>query len=255
MRRVCWAGLMSVVVAVAVPAAWGDPPPTTGPVAVDGGSPKAAVKSFVSAQIKGDGPAIRAVLLTTNPTEERMAGAIADLAVAIADLDRAMVAKFGAAQTEPLMGDPADALRANMDKLDKATEKVTGDTATVTSLAEPPPPGADQPAGNAPTPATPSPQESMMLKKVNGQWRVSVTDLSKGNSAADVEKTLGSVDTAVAGYRSVLADLNAGKLASVDAVAAELNAKMTAGGVAPPGTPAAPGGTTPAQPITPAPAK
>ncbi len=84
----------------------------------------------------------------------------------------------------------------------------------------------------------------MLLKKVGGQWKVSVSDLSKGSSSENVQKTLASVDTAVAGYKSVLADLNAGKLPTVEAVGAELNAKMTAGGVTPPaagaaGTPAA----------------
>ena len=194
------------------------------------GSPKAAVKAFVTAQINGDGKAIRDTLLTTNPTEERMAGAIADLAVAIADLNRAMTAKFGAGPTQQLMGDPADALRANMEKLDKATEQVNGDTATVISAPEAPPGAApaSMPAGGG------SPQESMMLKKVGGQWKVSVSDLAKGSNDENVQKTLGSVDTAVAGYRSVLADVDAGKLTSVDAVAAELNAKMTGGGATPP---------------------
>jgi hypothetical protein len=197
----------------------------------DLGSPKAAVKAFVTAQIDGDGKAIRDTLLATNPTEERMAGAIADLAVAIADLNRAMTAKFGASPTQQLMGDPADALRANMDKLDKATEQVNGDTATVVSPPDPAAVPTSAPAGA-------SPQDSMMLRKVDGQWKVSVSDLAKGSNDENVQRTLASVDTAVAGYRSVLADVNAGKLTSVDAVAAELNAKMSANGATPP--PAAP---------------
>ncbi len=242
MRRVRLLGLMSAVVATAVPLALAQSTqPATAPSAGGEPSPKAAVKAFVSAQIKGDGPAIRAVLLTTSPTEERMAGAIADLAVAIADLDKAMIAKFGAAQTEPLMGDPADALKANMDKLEKATERVTGDTATVTSAPDAPPGGA--------APGGPSPQDAMTLKRVDAQWKVSVADLSKGSATADVEKTLGSVDTAVAGYRSVLSDLTGGKLTTVDAVAAALNAKLAPAGAG------APAGAAPMQPITPAPAK
>ena len=201
---------------------------TTQPAAptADLGSPKAAVRAFVTAQINGDGKGIRDTLLATTPTEERMAGAIADLAVAIADLNRAMTAKFGASPTQQLMGDPADALRANLDKLDKATEQVNGDTATVVS---PPDPAA----GPTSAPAGASPQDSMMLRKVGGQWKVSVSDLAKGSNDENVQRTLGSVDTAVAAYRSVLADVNAGKLTSVDAVAAELNAKMGANSATP----------------------
>ncbi len=245
--------------------------PAAPPGAVDTASPKAAVKSFVTAQIKGDGPAIRDVLLATTPTEQRMAGAIADLAVSIADLDHALVTKFGQPAVEPLMGDPQDALRANLDKLDRATERVTGDTATVTSSpdtagAAPPatggpnnattPTGAVSPPGSPTAPvstgdAGASPQDSMTLHKVGGQWKVSVTDLAKGSSPENVQKTLASVDTAVAGYQSVLADLNAGKLTTVDAVGAELNAKMTAGGVAPPAAAGAAGAPPAVPPVPP----
>ncbi len=237
--------LVVAAVTGVVPAAFGQ---TTQPVATAGtadlGSPKAAVKTFVTAQINGDGKTIRESLLTTTPTEERMAGAIADLSVAIAELDRAMVAKFGPAPTQQLMGDPADALQANLSKLDRAKETITGDAATVVSPPELPPPGAPTPPPTtAPTPDNPtgSPQESMLLKKIGNQWKLSVSDLAKGSNDENIRKTLASVDTAVAGYRSVLSDLNTGKLISVDAVAAELNAKMAPNGATPPAA-----GTTPA---------
>ena len=261
------AAAAATILAAVVPAARGQAtqPTVVGtPAAVDTGSPKAAVRSFVTAQIKGDGRAIRDVLLTTNPTEERMAGGIADLAVAIADLDRAMVAKFGPGPTEQLMGDPNDALKANVDRLDRANEAINGETATVTSPPDAAAPAAGAPAGTSPpgTPAQaadgPSPQESMMLRKVNGQWKVSVSDLAKGSSNENIEKTLASVDTAVAGYKSVLADLNAGKLSTVEAVQTELNQKMMGTGAMPPGAPggsAPTGATPPGVPATMPPAK
>ena len=223
-------------------------------VAVDTNSPKAAVKSFVEAEIKGDGKAIRDVLLTSSPTEERMATGIADLAVAIAELNRTMVAKFGPEKTEPIMGDKDAVLADVMAKLDKATEKVTGDAATVTSAPDATMPMATGTAGGTAGGATPpgappaaggggpSPQDTMALKKVGGQWKLSVADMAKGSSDADVQKTLSSVDAAVAGYKSVLADLTGGKLTTAEAVDAELRAKLSsqpggeggpAGGAAP----------------------
>ena len=219
------------------PAATSQPAAVNTPAVVDTNSPKAAVKTFVAAEIKGDGKAIRDVLMANTPTEQRMAGAIADLAVAIADLDRAMIAKFGAAQTEPLMGDKEAALAEVTAKVDRSTESVNGETATVTSPADPTPDnGPDKTAGGYPPPGAASPQDTMLLKKVAGQWKVSVSDMAKGSSEENVQRTLASVDTAVAGYRSVLADLNAGKLPTVDSVAAALNAKMIpAGGGGGPG--------------------
>jgi hypothetical protein len=242
--RHAFGGVAALLVAALASSAHGQS--TTQPTAASaaGATPKAAVKAFVTAEIKGDSAAIKQVLLTTTPTEQRMAGAIADLAVAIADLDQAMVAKFGASATEPLMGN-RDAILADISaKLDKATESVHGDTATVTSSpdAAGPIPGAAAPTDPA-TGGGPSPQDVMTLKRVDGQWKVSVSDLAKGSSSENVERTLSSVDAGIAGYRSVLADLNAGKLTSVDAVAAALNAKMMGTGAMPP--PGAPGVTPP----------
>jgi hypothetical protein len=138
------------------------------------------------------------------------------------------------------MGDPADAMRANLEKLDKATAKVTGDTATVTSSADPAPGAAGPgPGGEG------SPQDSMSLRRVDGRWKVSVSDLAKGRSSTDVETTLTSIDTAVAAYRSVLDDLNGGKLTSVDAVASALDTKLA------PAKAAAGATTAPVSPVLP----
>ena len=246
--RLAAAALAAVVALPALPARAapttqpnGQPAALSTPTDVDTNSPKAAVKTYVSAEIKGDGKAIRDVLLAKTPTEQRMAGGIADLAVAIADLDRAMITKFGAAQTEPVMGDKDAVLSDVMAKLDKATQTVHGDTATVTSQPDPTPPGAagatGATAGATGDDSGPSPQDTMTLMKVDGQWKVSVADMAKGSSDENVQKTLASVDAAVAGYRSVLSDLNAGKLASPDDVGKALKAKlMTPMGGGTPGT-------------------
>lgn len=245
-RRV--AGISTVALALAVgasvaPAQTSQPAggavpttPTTQPgssVVVDLTSPKAAVKTLASAQVAGDAGAMKQALLATGPDEERMMSAMVDLAVAIADFDRAMIAKFGPAETMKVMGDPGEILTDNLDGIDHATEQVTGDQATLSS--------------------NPTAQGKMALKRVDGKWRVYVGDLAKAGSPDDVRRTLESANKGATAYRELMADVTAGKLATADAARSALVAKMSAmsGGQPPqqsPGTPPVPAGTGGATP-------
>ncbi len=207
-------------------------PPTTptsqpsGTVTVDLSSPKAAVKTLAAAQVAGDQSAMKAVLLSDGANEQRMCTAMTEMAASIADFDRGLIGKFGPAETMKVMGDPAEILKENLDGIDHATEKVDGETATLSS--------------------NPSPQGTMTLKRVGGQWRVMVGDLAKAGSAEDVQKTLESAEKGTAAYRDLLAEVNAGKFATAEDARTALTAKMMAltGAAAPPAGVTGPGPAT-----------
>ena len=206
-------------------------------VTVDLSSPKAAVKTLASAQVAGDEKAMRAALIATGETEEKMSSAMVELAVALADFDKAMVARYGPAETVKIMGDPGENLKEILDVIDRATEKVDGEQATLMS--------------------NPSAQGTMALKRVNGQWRVVVADLAKAGSPDDVRRTLESETKGAATFRDLTADVTSGKLPTADAAGQAMKMRMTAmnagqqppaaGGppAAVPGTPGTPGAVPP----------
>jgi hypothetical protein len=132
--------------------------------------------------------------------EERMVNAMTDEAAAIAQFNRAMITHFGQEQAaKALGGDPAEQLKQSMHNIDAATERVDGDTATIST----------------------GPTETMTLKRANNAWRVSVAALSPGTTPAAVDERIAVVANQMKAMHDVTTGINAGKYATAaDAVAA-----------------------------------
>lgn len=196
--------LISIVAgAILAPIALAAPPSTTASgeaATLDTATPKGALKSLAVAMDAGDAPAIRALLLTSTPSEEKMAATMADVAASISALNRAVLTRFGHDQAvAALGGDPSEMLKQSLSTIDAASERLEGDSATVS------------------TPAS----ESMMLRKQNGAWRILVSDLSKGSTPAAVDERVAMLSTQMKAMRDVTAGVVAGKYTSAaDAVAA-----------------------------------
>ncbi len=208
-------------------------------------SPKSTIKSLVTAMSTGDAAAMRDLLYANTASDQKLVAAMTDTAVAVAELNRGMAAKFGAEQAKAVMGDPADVVKQTVDSLDKAQEQVDGDSAKVVT-------------GN-------TAQGTMSLKKIDGKWKVDVAAYVAGKSPEQVDQTLGSVNHGIGVFKELLADVNAGKFKTAEEAKAAMSEKLsppsTSSPTTPqltptPGTPSpvTPSPTTPGQP-SPAPIK
>jgi hypothetical protein len=172
----------------------------------DAGSPKAAIMEYSKALNAGDGNAMHALLLTTNPTDERMANAMVDYAVALSDLSKKMVAKYGAESAHAAIGDPDVMARTAEETIGRSTESVNGDTAVVS--------------------VNKSAQGQMTLKKVDGKWKICVAEMARDQDPANVQKTLDAVDKGNSIIKQMSAEVEAGKYPTAEAAKSALNEKI-----------------------------
>ena len=211
-----WTSILAVtLIAPAAAVAQATQPASAAAVAVDTTTPKGALKSLAVAMDAGNAPAIRSLLLTTNASEEKMVGAMADVAANIAAMNKAITTRFGQEQAkQALGGDPAEMLKQSMLTIDAATEKVDGDTAIV---------------------STPS-QESMTLKKVGSGWKISVADLSRGSTPAAVDERVAALSAQMKAMQEVTAGVAAGKYATANDAVAAIRTRLGGPAQPPPAT-------------------
>jgi len=133
-------------------------------------TPKGALKVLASALRDGDADRIREVMYATTPAEKRMVAAMADMAAAMARLQKAAVKAFGEEGAKEIVGDTQTTDAQGRARIDAADVRLAGDTATVTV-----PEGEDAP---------------VVLKRVGGQWKVPMSELSKNAEAAALEERL-----------------------------------------------------------------
>src|SRR5687767_15714353 len=91
-------------------------------------------------------------LFRSSPAETRMVGSMADMARAMAQLQKAAVKAFGDEGAKEIVGDTQATDADGRARIDAADVRVTGDTATVIV-----PEGEDAP---------------VVLKRVGGHWKV-----------------------------------------------------------------------------------
>src|SRR6185503_3243375 len=103
-------------------------------------------------------------------SETRMVAAMADMAAAMAQLQKASVKAFGEEGAKEIVGDTQTTDAQGRARIDAADVRLAGDTATVTV-----PEGEDAP---------------VVLKRVGGQWKVPMSELSKNAEAAALEERL-----------------------------------------------------------------
>ncbi|HEY2589746.1 MAG TPA: hypothetical protein VGI81_28640 [Tepidisphaeraceae bacterium] len=132
---------------------------TTAPAVADPPSPKAALRELNVAMRDGDVATIQRMFLATTPAERKMVAADAQMAAALADLRRAAVAAYGDAPAKTVTGDTVAGAAESLVRIDTAEVTINGDTATINYRDE-----RDGP---------------FVLKKVDGEWKVPVSELGK----------------------------------------------------------------------------
>ena len=182
--------------------------PLLAQTAPDTSTPKAALKSFTESIRAADTPKVRACLHATTPLEEKMADATAEVATSLARLRLTAVEKFGEAGGTTFQSSvPTE---EDVKRIDAASEKIEGDSATVDVTGNP--------AGPA----------QMRMVKVAGAWKISIAHMVKGQSASQLESDLGRMATTTRLVNETTEEIKAGKHANDKAAYEALKAKMVA---------------------------
>jgi hypothetical protein len=151
---------------------------TSRPNPADPASPRGALESLVGAMQAGDATKIKSLIATTNPTEDKMVDAMANMSVSQKKFRTAAQTAYGDSAKE-LTGDTEAGTAAGLAKIDAAPEKIDGDTATVD------PSGGD--ANTAPGQPTPPP---LTLKNNNGHWEIPIGELARGVDQNTIQQRL-----------------------------------------------------------------
>lgn len=140
----------------------------------DASTPKGALKLLATALRDGDAEKIRQVMDATTAAETRMVAAMADMAKAMADLQKAAVKAFGAEGAKEIVGDTGATDADARARIDAADVRVQGETASVVVADD----------GEAP----------VVLRRVRGQWKVPVAELSRGADESALDERLAELN-------------------------------------------------------------
>ena len=157
-------------------------------------TPKGALKLLAVALREGDPDRIRQVMYAANPTEARMVAAMADMAKAMASLQKAAVKAFGKDAAREVVGDTDATDSESKARIDAAEVKIQGDTATVTMED-----GEEAP---------------VVLKRVDGRWRLPMAELSRGADLTALEERLAGLAQQAKLVRELADEVAAKKYAS-----------------------------------------
>lgn len=202
---------------------------STQSAALEPTTPKGALKALALAMDHGDADAIRHLMDASTPLQSRMVEVTSEMAAVMADLNRAMAAQFGAAQTQAVLNVSPEQLKQSFTDIDAASETITGDTATV-SIA-------------------PTDRGTMALHRVNGTWKVSLQKRLDQLTPQQVDEDVAMLSSQIEGMRQVIAAVRAGKYATAADAGAALHARMGAASAGPQG--AGPQGRPASQPSSP----
>jgi hypothetical protein len=177
-----------------------------------------ALKALAKALQEGDRDGLRRAMFAANATERKMLDAMAGMAAQIAELHKASAKAFGEEEAKGLTGDVA----MEMGRIDEAEVSFDGDTATV-RYAPPPATPAASTEGEADAPPAPPP---LVLKKVDGRWRVPVAELSKDTTPAEIEQRLTDLEAQTKIIAELSAEIAQGKYKSAEKAAEAWQGKM-----------------------------
>ena len=170
--------------------------PTTMPVAVQDTTPRGALRALNQAIRTGDAAGMLALFLATTPSEQRMADADAQTAAALAHLRRAATQAFGEPGARLVMGNTPAGDAESAARIESADITINGDTATVTYRDE---------------------RESpFVLKRVNGHWRVPVSEFGKPLDQAALDQQLADLAAQRELVLEVTRNIELGKLTSAE---------------------------------------
>ena len=204
-------------------------PPATRPAPprsrrADEAALRGELKTLARALQEGKAEGIKRVVYAANPTERKMVDAMAAFAVQIAGLYKAAAKAFGEEDARALTG----GLVAEISRIDDAEVAIDGDTATVRYRQPAPPAPADgnpaRPDGRQ-TPESEAPV-AMVLKRVDGRWRVPMSELSKDATPADIEQRLADLDVQTRLVRDLIKEIAQGKHRTADKAADAWQARV-----------------------------
>jgi len=157
-------------------------------------TPKGALKLLAAALRDGDAERIRQVMYAANPSEAKMVTAMADMAKSMAALQKSAIKAFGREGAKEVVGDTNATDTESKARIDSADVKVQGDTATVTMED-----GEEAP---------------VVLKRVDGRWRLPMSELSRGADLGALEERLAGLAEQSKLVRELAEEVAAGKYAS-----------------------------------------
>jgi hypothetical protein len=152
----------------------GQPPATQPATTTPAATPRDVLRSLNEAMRMGDEANIRALFIASTPAERTMIDADAAMAGALARLRAAAVKQFGVKRADILTGDSDAAGADSVAHIETADIDVRGDVATVTY----------RDGKNS---------QQFVLKKVDGGWRIPVSELGKPLSPEALNQRLGDL--------------------------------------------------------------
>ncbi len=164
-------------------------------VEADVSTPGGAQKAALAATNKEDEKGVRKFLHTSTPTEEKLADAMAANAVAGAKVYNAAVKKYGEDSTrKELFG--LIPMQSSEKEIDSTQWKIDGDRATPVETE------ANKFVGAG-------------LRKVEGVWKLSISELAAGHSQAELQQMMGLIEKQTTMMTETAKETSEGKFPSV----------------------------------------
>jgi hypothetical protein len=195
----------ALFVIIAQPAATAPTQPATTQSAIDLTSPKSAMRALSRAMESGDASSIEKILYGQGDQDQKMIAATVAIATATSNLHRAAVSTFGEKGAKGLIGDSVATAADATAQIEAATEKIENDYATLTLSKE---------------------SQPLVLRKIQGQWRIPVAQLAQNANPAALNERLAELAAQTAVISEVATDLTSGKFHSGEDAAETLHAKM-----------------------------
>ncbi len=155
----------------------------------------------------GDEPTMRAILLTSNASEEKMVAAMVGLARATSHLHDVAIKQYGEEGAKGLTGDVAGELDQSIKQIDAANVRLDGNRAVVSV------PGQEAP------PLT-------LIKEDDGTWRVRVADMATQIDARSLDQRLSEIAAQTAVINRVANEVATGEHFTGNDAAQELHQQM-----------------------------
>jgi hypothetical protein len=178
--------------------------PATAPA--DLSTPKGALRAFATALHDGDARELRRAVATTNPSEDRMLGAMADWAAALIRLHDTTARAFGDAGAGRFTGDSDAQYAQSLARIDAADVALDGDKAQVRY------PGDAEP--------------QYELTRAGGEWKVPMAQFSHGADAATLDRRIAESKVQTRIILDLIADIEAGKYRSAEAASDAWQSKI-----------------------------
>jgi hypothetical protein len=174
--------------------------------AFEAGSPRAVAESLTTAMSNGDIAVIRSVLYATTDSERKMVDAMAAMSAAVARLRPIVIKRYGEVPARTVTGDPAAAAADQHARLEGAYQRIDGETARLT-FADPA-------------------VDAIVLRKIEGRWRVPVADKAADLSPAEVEMRAADLMLAAGVVEEVAALCDGGKWQTANDVAIAIQERI-----------------------------